>query len=531
MSIGATRAHDRDWPELSPFVRCAPDLLSDLAFTCADERAVSCAGITLTWSELDRYSSGIAQLLQGRGVIAGDVVTVQLPNWIETVASALAVWKLGAVLNPVTPIYRGNELQTIFKLANPKIVMCPEVFAGTDYGEMVSEALKVAEVHASVIKISAQPGEFLSEVSLQPKSRGDLERIKLATDSVSVLMFTSGTTGRPKGVLHSQRTLLYEASSIVERCDLNKPVVFMPSPLTHITGLLYGVLLPILTGGRVVLQDRWDAREAADLIENEGCSFSVGATPFLVGLTKEYRSRARQSALAVFVCGGADVPPSAIENAHLFMGTTAVRAYGLTELPTLTCGVPMENLALRSGDDGVLLGSSEARVVQEQEGVGELEARGPEMFLGYLDPSDNAAAFTSDGWFRTGDLAAMTGSRIRIAGRSKDIIVRGGENLSPIEVENLLREMPGIADVAVVGVPDSEMGERACAMVVADGVAPSLADISDCLAASQLARQKTPEYLLLCESLPRTASGKVQKYLLQRQAAERVAAGEGERRC
>jgi cyclohexanecarboxylate-CoA ligase len=169
--------------------------------------------------------------------------------------------------------------------------------------------------------------------------------------------------------------------------------------------------------------------------------------------------------------------------------------------------------------------------VQAQEGVGELEACGAEMFLGYLDPGDNAAAFTSDGWFRTGDLAVMTGSRIRIAGRSKDIIVRGGENLSPIEVENLLREMPGIADVAVVGVPDSEMGERACAMIVADSAPPSLSEISDCLAASQLARQKTPEFLLLCEHLPRTASGKVQKYLLRREAAERLAAGEGERRC
>jgi cyclohexanecarboxylate-CoA ligase len=531
MSISATRAHERNWPELSPFVRCAPELLSGLALACGDEPAVSGGGISLTWSELDQHASGIAQLLQARGVIAGDVVAVQLPNWVETVASALAVWKLGAVLNPITPIYRGNELQTIFKLANPKVVMCPEVFGGTDYGEMVSEALKLAAVRASVIRISAQPGEFLSQVSLQSISRGDVEKDQLSTDSVSVLMFTSGTTGRPKGVLHSQRTLLYEASSIVERCNLTKPVVFMPSPLTHITGLLYGVLLPILTHSRVVLQDRWDAREAVDLIEDEGCTFSVGATPFLVGLTKEYRSRATQSTLAVFVCGGADVPPSAIENAQLYMGTTAVRAYGLTELPTLTCGVPAESLELRSGDDGVLLGSSEARVVQEQEGVGELEACGAEMFLGYLDPGDNAAAFTSDGWFRTGDLAVMTGSRIRIAGRSKDIIVRGGENLSPIEVENLLREMPGIADVAVVGVPDSEMGERACAMIVADGASPSLAEISDCLAASQLARQKTPEFLLLCDHLPRTASGKVQKYLLRREAAERLAAGEGERRC
>jgi len=458
-------------------------------------------------------------------------VTIQLPNWIETVASALAVWKLGAVLNPVTPIYRGSELQTIFEFANPKVVICPAAFGSTDYGGMVSAAVERSGISASVVKVSNIPGALFDEVEHEDTPTSEVEEVAFSMDSVSVLMFTSGTTGLPKGVLHSQRTLLYEAASIVERCDLVNPVVFMPSPLTHITGLLYGVLLPILTGGRVVLQDRWDAREGVDLIEQEACTFSVGATPFLVGLTKEYQARGITSALEVFVCGGADVPPSAIENAQLSMGTVAVRAYGLTELPTLVCGVPSESLEMRSADDGTLLGSSEARVVNVHEGIGELEARGAEMFLGYLDPSDNLEAFTPDGWFRTGDLAVVTGSRIRIAGRSKDIIVRGGENLSPIEVENALRGVPGIADVAVVGVPDSEFGERACAMVIADGVSPSLDEIGNCLAVKQLARQKSPEYLLICDEFPRTPSGKVQKFLLRQEAAQRIAAGEGERRC
>jgi cyclohexanecarboxylate-CoA ligase len=183
---------------------------------------------------------------------------------------------------------------------------------------------------------------------------------------------------------------------------------------------------------------------------------------------------------------------------------------------------------LRGGDDGRLTGTSEGRIVNVDDGMGELEARGPELFLGYLDPKDNESAFTSDGWFRTGDLARISGDRIQIVGRSKDIIVRGGENISSVEVENLLRTLPGVADVAVVGVPDNDLGERACAMVVPDGVPPTLTEIRVFLDEMKLARQKAPERLLLCESLDLTASGKVQKYKLRESAAARLAAGEGE---
>lgn len=212
------------------------------------------------------------------------------------------------------------------------------------------------------------------------------------------------------------------------------------------------------------------------------------------------------------------------------MGTNAVRAYGLTELPTLTCGHPEDSLIVRCGDDGALIGTSQARLVDIDGNVGDLEARGPEMFLGYLDPKDNESAFTEDGWFRTGDLAMIEGSRIRVAGRRKDIIARGGENISPLEIEIILRNLPGISDVAVVGVPDAVLGERACAMIVPDGQAPTLADIRAFVYAHELARQKAPEHLLLCEELPRTASGKVQKFLLRDIAARRLGAGEGESR-
>jgi len=485
---------------------------------------------SLTWQQVSDEVDVTAARLTTYGIGRGDVVCVQLPNWWETVITALAIWRLGAVLNPVTPIYRASELRTIFHLAKPSLVIVPGSFGDTDYISMAVQALAAAGIDAHVIAVRSNDSAvgFLATGGVAATELPDIA--SLSADDICMLMFTSGTTGQPKGVLHSHRTLQYEAWSIINRFTLKTPRVFMPSPLTHITGLLYGILLPILTDGSVVLQDRWNAERAVDIIETTGCNFCVGATPFLAGLVKEYGQRESRSSLTAFVCGGADVPPVVIQQAHDVMGTLAVRAYGLTELPTLTCGRPEDSMTLRSGDDGALTDGSQFRLANMQGDVGDLEARGPEMFLGYLDSDDNAQAFTDDGWFRTGDRAVLDGDRCRIVGRSKDIIVRGGENLSPQEVENLVVTMAGVGDIAVVGVPDSVLGERACAMLVADGVPPTLTQISDFLDAHGLARQKAPEHLLLCSTLPRTPSGKVQKYMLREQAARRLADGEGETR-
>ena len=530
MGLSATRPHDVAWPELAAFGTATPILVREAASALVDQAAVAEAGTVLTWRELDAGIEATASRLTTYGIRRGDVVTVQLPNWWETIVIAMAIWRLGAVLNPVTPIYRGSELRTIFELAKPSLVLVPGAFGETDYVAMNHQALSDAGIPAAVATIRPTP-EDGSLFAAGPEAPQPLpELASLSADDICVLMFTSGTTGRPKGVLHSHRTLLYESWSIADRFHLAGPSVFMPSPLTHITGLLYGILLPILTNGSVVLQDRWNPTIAVDLIEEHGCTFCVGATPFLAGLVKEYGQRGIRSCMTAFVCGGADVPPAVISDAQEVMGTLAARAYGLTELPTLTCGRPEDSMEWRSGDDGALTGTSQARLANVEGGVGDLEARGPELFLGYLDPADNAQAFTDDGWFRTGDIAAVDGDRVRIAGRRKDIIVRGGENLSPVEVENLLRAMPGVADVAVVGVPDTTLGERACAMIVADGQPPTLETIRAFLEGKDLARQKAPEHLLIVDALPRTASGKVQKYLLREIAAQRLSAGEGESR-
>jgi cyclohexanecarboxylate-CoA ligase len=281
------------------------------------------------------------------------------------------------------------------------------------------------------------------------------------------------------------------------------------------------------------LQAEWDAAAGADIIEADACTFSVGATPFLRGLCDEYARRGTTSALTGFVCGGADVPPALVRRGADVLGAVVARAYGLTEMPTVTCGGPDDPERIRVDTDGRLTGSSQARLADPVAGVGELEVRGPELCLGYLDPAHTAESFTADGWFRTGDLATISADGgITIAGRVKDIIVRGGENISVKEVEDYLLDHPAIADVAIVGVPDDTLGERSCAFVVpgADAAPPSLPELSAFLLSYEIAKHKLPEYLLVVDRLPRTESGKVQKFRLRQSAVRELAAGRGERR-
>lgn len=519
------------WPQLATFTLPIPSLVREVGQSNHNDLAfMDQKRLWSTWGQVDHNVENTSLVLSQHGVGRGDIVSVQLPNWREAAIVMLAIWRLGAIVNPITPIYRTGELQTIFRMAQPTHVVCPVMYGEVDYVAMTNQALTEAGLESTIITVSQDPqlNSCLSPGSGATRELPPLESLR--AEDLCLLMFTSGTTGKPKGVLHSHQTLLYETWSIIEHFQLSQPRVFMPSPMTHITGLLYGILLPILSRGSSVLQDRWNATEAVQLIEDERCNFSIGATPFLSGLVKEYESIRQTSNLTNFVCGGADVPPALISRAQDAMGTTAVRAYGLTELPTLTCGQPTDSLKLRCADDGRLIGHSQARLSDSHGNVGDLEVRGPEMFLGYLDPSDNDESFTKDGWFRTGDIARLEGDRVEILGRRKDIIVRGGENFSPMEIENLLLGLSSVADIAIVGVPDDQLGERACAMIVPSGDPPTLHDLRTFLDTKNVARQKAPEHLLLCNELDRTASGKIQKFRLKQKAIDRLNAGEGESR-
>lgn len=517
-----SRPHTYSYAASKDFHTTFPRLLCESLRGAGDRDLVVDGSWRLTRTEITVAAARIQESLRQRDVRPGDVVVAQLPNWWETLAVTVAVWGMGAVLNLVTPIYRRREMTEIMRVLSPRLAIAPQAYRGHDHYEVIASIVDDEGIDCDVTTLRSEEGSDHSLVASWTGPEQDLEVVD-AVDDIALVMFTSGTTGRPKGVLHSQRTLLYEASSIGERFVSAGDSVFMPSPLGHITGLLFGVLLPVLTDGEVVLMDRWDASQAVNLIEQNQCTFSVGATPFLSGLVDEYASVNRASSLRWFVCGGADIPRPLVSRAQSVMGTSVARAYGLTEMPTLCCGSPDDPPDKLQTTEGRVVGEAAARLGPAVGNAHELEIHGPELFLGYLDPADNAAAFTPDGWFRTGDLATIDDDYVTIVGRSKDMIVRGGENIGAKEIEDLACELDWISEAAVVGVPDDQLGERACIFVCTDDQAPTLEAVTAHLDQCGLARQKWPEYLIVVDSLPRTASGKVQKFMLRQQAQELLA--------
>jgi non-ribosomal peptide synthetase component E (peptide arylation enzyme) len=498
---------------------------SDAARRAPGAPAVIDAMACLTYAEADRRISATAASLQDLGVARAEVVSWQLPNWHEAYVLHQAILRIGAVSNPIIPIYRQRELSYILNEAGSRVFVMPEVFRGFSHADMLDEIRPSLPALEHVVLCRPARASRLpdfADLAAGARQPGPVER---SADDPMLLLFTSGTTALPKGAVHTHNTLDYENRSIIEVFGLTgSDVVFMPSPVSHITGLLYGLQLPAMLGTAVVFQDVWDPATALRLIERHRCTFTVAATPFLHGVTYHPQLGSFDlSSLRVFACGGADVPPGLIRDARDRLGCAASRIYGSTEFPTLsTCG-PDDPPDKGAFTDGRLIGAAEGRVVDAGDRetrpgeVGELLVTGPELFLGYLRPGDDAGAFTPDGWFRTGDLAARDADGyLTIRGRKKDIVLRGGENISVAEVEDLLFDHPLIAEVAVVAMPDPVMAERACAFVVPPGdVPPTLDDLARYLVERGVARQKIPERLEVVTELPKTLSGKVQKFRLR----------------
>lgn len=497
-----------------------------------DRLAVVDGDRQVTYAELDEMVREAAAGLANRGVGRGEAVAWQLPNWLEAVVVHHAVLRLGAVSLPIIPIYRHREVGFILRQSRAAVLLVPNAFRGFDHLRMVDELRAELPDLREVIVVRGEHDTLAPPAAEAAPLGRDVER---TADDIALLLYTSGTTSEPKGALHTHQTLGYENRSIVELFGLtDDDVVFMPSPVAHITGVLYGLQLPFLLGTSVVLQDVWDPTRALELLERHRCSVVIGATPFLHGIVRHPdRARYDLGQLRVFGCGGADVPPELIRQAEHQLGCTATRIYGSTEFPTLSGGNAADPLEKRATTDGRPIGLAEGRVLSEDDrpvspGVpGDLQVQGPDLFVGYLDAALNDDAFTEDGWFRTGDLAEIDADGyVRIVGRRKDIIVRGGENISAKEVEDLLFEHPDIHDVAIVGMPDPVMVERICAFVVPvrPSSPPSLEDVVVFLRAQRIASQKLPERLEIIDELPRTATGKVQKFVLRDDIRNRLSA-------
>lgn len=494
-----------------------PDLLHAARQRAGDAVAVVDGDVRMSWADLAGAAAAFAAGLEERGVRAGDVVLVQLPNWWESVVACWGTWLSGGVVLPVVPIYRAHELGFIVDQIGPAAVVTAQTYRGYEHARELRSLVADRDMTVPVIATrTTQPGGEDAFDRLVEGSIAYTEPVRSA-DDIALVLYTSGTTASPKGALHSHRTLLAESASIRDGCRLGSgDRVFMPSPLGHITGLCYAVVLPADVGARAVLLDRWDPAAAVDLIESEDCTFTVSATPFLRGLTEEYDDRELgRSRLNTFICGGADIPPDLVRRARQVLGAAVVRTYGSTEMPTLAMTDPLDADA-GATDEGAPIGANEMDLRSNDDGVEELVCRGPELFVGYVDAALNDDSFTPDGYFRTGDAAVLDNGVLRITGRIKDIINRGGEKYSTSEVEWELLSHPLVAEIAIVGFPDDVLGERACAFVVpADDEAPTLGDLRDHLGARGFAVQKSPERLEIVAALPRTVSGKVQKFRLR----------------
>jgi len=508
--LTATRPHDL---AASTPAATLPDRLRVAATAYPDAEALVDGTSRLTYAQLLELAEAFAGALHDGGLTAGDVVLIQLPNWWETVVAVWGTWLAGGVVLPVVPIYRAHELAFIIDQVDPTVLVAPMSHRGHDHAVELRDLAPgrlVIGVRMTTDVEGVRPFEAMQSTTAP--------QVSPAADDIALVLYTSGTTSSPKGALHSHRTLLAESASIRDACRLTSADrVFMPSPLSHITGLSYAIVLPTHIGAAAVLLDRWDPEPAVALIEAERCTFTVSATPFLRGLCESYAARPDpRSALRTFVCGGADIPPDLVRRAHAVMGTAVVRTYGSTEMPTLAMADPFGDLDAAADAEGTVIGLNEMSV-RVDDGVPELLARGPELFLGYVDASLNEASFTPDGFFRTGDTAVIEADgTLRISGRIKDIINRGGEKYSAAEVEWALLEHPLVSEVAIVGYPDDALGERACAFVVpTSSHPPTLDDLREHLVDAGFAVQKSPERLEIVMELPRTASGKIQKFRLR----------------
>jgi acyl-CoA synthetase (AMP-forming)/AMP-acid ligase II len=473
-------------------------------------------------------ASALAQSMLTRAP-AGSVVSFMLPNWHEAAVIYLAATLAGMVVNPILPSLRDRELLFILKDVQTRLIFVPSALRQQDYVAMLSRVTEQLDSPPEVIVLRGDYGRHTAYESMfQPAASGN-ELPQLNADAVRLILYTSGTTGRPKGVLHSHNSIHALICQIRDHWLVEPGDRFLiPSPIGHIGGSIYAFECPLLLGTTAVLMERWNADDAVKLVDAEGCTHMAGATPFLTQMLAAARqNETRLATLKLFVCGGASVPPFLIrEAAGYFEKAVVTRVYGSTEVPITTVGATGLGDAEHAADTDGKPGLADIKLVDHtagSAGAGEICARGPQMLLGYLHPEDDTDAFDSERYFKTGDLARWIDEQyLVVTGRAKDIIIRNGENISPKEVEDLLIGHPDIAEIAIVGLSDPRTGERACAVIVPRGPrAPDVASLRAFLDAQGVATFKVPEQVVIWDALPKNDAGKVLKHQIRATLAQK----------
>lgn len=489
-----------------------------------------------TYASVMSDAEALAASLYDLGLRSGDVLSFQLPNWPETAVINLAACRLGLVCCPLVPIYRDNDLSFMLRDSRSRVLFIPGTFRGFSYTEML-ERLKpsLPDLHIVTVRSRAPGMSDFRDLAAAGAGRS-IDWPEVSPRSPKLLLYTSGTTGLPKAVLHDHNTLARAISVSADRWRVREgDAVFMPSPVTHATGYSNALELPFMAGTRCLLMERWDSGAAVTLIDTYEATVTVGATPFLKELTASALAAASDlPSLRVFACGGASVPETVIDAANTaFRQKPAFRVYGSTEAPYITLGFAGSDPARRGATTDGAVVDYEVRVLDDtgadlpRGSEGEIAVRGPSLFRGYMREEDNQGSFTPDGFFLTGDIGIYReDGAILITDRKKDLIIRGGENISAREIEHYLHRHPAVFEASVVAMPHARLGEGVCAYVIAEeGQALSLPDLADFLLAERLAPQKVPERLEILMDFPRTPSGKVRKNVLRQMALESPAVG------
>ncbi len=504
--------------------RTVAELALDRAITMPDANAFIGNG-SMTFAKAYEDAAGLAASLLDLGLRAGDVISFMLPNWPEAGIINLAAAMTGLVVNPIVPIYRDAEVTQMLTDSKSCALFVAERWRNFDLAAMVERIRVNNSCVRHVIFVRGAQGSGYEKLIASGRGQS-LAAPDVSANSIKLLLYTSGTSGKPKGVLHSHNTLTRVIDACAHHWGIRAgEVLLTPSPVTHISGYVMGLEMPFLIGTRTLLMETWNGANAAELIDKHGVVGTMAATPFLTDLIDAAQhTGTRLPSLRFFACGGAAVPADLIRKANaVFTQPCAFRVFGCSEAPLVTLGfLGARSRELAATTDGEIVDyavrvtdSTGSEVPQGAEG--ELLVRGPAMFVGYADGEQTREALTDDGYFRTGDVGRVTQDRaIIVTGRTKDIIIRGGENISPKEIEDVLLKHPAVAEAAVVAMPVARLGESICAFVVPRaGATVDVSTLATFVLDNGLAKQKCPEHVAIIEALPRTASGKIRKDLLR----------------
>ena len=488
----------------------------------------------LSFLELDQHVTRMAAGLAGMGVNKGDVVSCQLPNGWQMTALHLACIRIGAILNPLMHIFREHELRFMLRHAQSKVLVVPKMFRAFNHQAMAEGLRKDLPDLEHLLVIGGEGQQSFEDqlINRAWETETDTTALfaerRINADDIIQILFTSGTTGEPKGVMHTSNTLFSNIFPYAERLHLNsEDIVFMGSPMAHQTGVLYGLMMPIYLGATAVLQDLWQPDFARQIIAREKPTYTMASTPFLNDLVEQAASHPQDlESLRIFVAAGAPIPGALVEKSLNTTRFKVASAWGMTENGAVTLTHPEDPPSRAIESDGVPLPFMEVKVVDldgnscPPNTEGNLLVRGASLFVGYHKRPE-LYEVDADGWFGTGDLARIDEQGyIRITGRTKDVVIRWGENIPIMEIENLLYKHPDINTVALVGFPDKRLGERVCAYITLNegDKTMTLDDIKTYLAEQQVSKSYFPEHLVISDALPRTPSGKLQKFKLRDQA-------------